>query len=287
MSRQKRAAAFLFIVPFLVFFVAFYVAPLIVALNLSLYINTGLSSTFVGLRNFMNVFTDPQFYNGLLTVVLFGVIQVPVMVFVAMAIALLLNSPFVWGSKIYRLLVFLPYAVPGVVSALIWSYLYTPGISPISQIIESMGIKQFSFLSPNVILFSIMNIVTWEWCGYNSVIFHSALQAQPIELDEAAQIEGASWLRIAWHIKVPLLKSTIIMVLMFSIVGTLQLFNEPFIISSLSTLPYSFTPNMYIYNTAFQFGNFNYAAALSFVLALVTFLASFLLMRAALPRRRR
>jgi multiple sugar transport system permease protein len=286
-DRRRQLTGLAFIAPFLIFFIAFYVVPIIVGFHLALYIDSGFGDRFVWFQNFETVFTDPQFYQGLLTVLLFGVIQVPIMVIIALFIAFLLNSPLIKGSAIFRFAVFLPYAVPGVVSALIWGYLYTPGISPITGLLRSLGLHSFSFLATGVVLFSIMNIVVWEWTGYNSVIFHSSLQAQPPELDEAATIEGASWMKIVTRIKLPLLMPTVFLVLMFSVVGTLQLFNEPYIISSMTTLPYSYTPNMYIYNEAFSFGNFNYAAALSFVLALFTFGASFALMRYALPRRQR
>ncbi|MCY0898944.1 MAG: sugar ABC transporter permease [Firmicutes bacterium] len=285
MNVKRHVYAFVFLLPFLIVFVGFYVIPIIIGFHLALFVSVFGVNHFVWFQNFVNVFTDPNFYRGLLTVLLFAVIQIPFMVIFALIIAFVLNSRIVKGSKLFRFLVFLPYAVPGVVSALLWGYLYTPGISPIVGALRHMGLSSFTFLGPGVVLMSIMNIVTWEWTGYNSIVFNSSLQAQPVELEEAATIEGASWSQIVLRIKFPLLLPTVFLVLIFSVVGSLQLFNEPFIISSMTSLPYYYTPNMYIYNEAFSFGNLNYAAALSFVLALFTFLASFLLMRYALPRR--
>ena len=284
---RRQMTGLLFVSPFLVVFICFYVVPIIIGFHLALYVSSFGINHFVWFRNFETVFTDPNFYRGLLTVLLFGVIQVPVMVLFALLIAFVLNSPLIKGKKIFRFLVFLPYAVPGVISALLWGYLYTPGISPLVGTARDLGLSGFTFLGPSVILLSIMNIVVWEWTGYNSVIFHSSLQAQPLELEEAATIEGAKWIQVVTRIKLPLLMPTVFLVLMFSVVGTLQLFNEPFIMATMTSLPYAYTPNMYIYNEAFTFGNLNYAAALSFVLALFTFAASFLLMRYALPRRQR
>ncbi|MCY0879675.1 MAG: sugar ABC transporter permease [Firmicutes bacterium] len=282
---KRHLYALMFILPFLVVFIGFYVIPIIIGFHLALFVSVFGTNHFVWFQNFINVFTDPDFYRGLLTVLLFAVIQIPFMVLFALLIAFVLNTRLVKGSKIFRFLVFLPYAVPGVISALLWGYLYTPGISPIVGALRHMGLSNFTFLGPGVVLISIMNIVTWEWTGYNSIVFNSSLQAQPVELDEAATIEGATWWQVVSRIKFPLLLPTVFLVLIFSVVGSLQLFNEPFIISSLTSLPYYYTPNMYIYNEAFSFGNLNYAAALSFVLALFTFLASFLLMRYALPKR--
>lgn len=284
---KRQITGLLFLSPFLVVFICFYVVPIIIGFHLALFVSVFGVNHFVWFKNFETVFTDPNFYRGLLTVLLFGMIQVPIMVLFALLIAFVLNSPLIKGAKVFRFLVFLPYAVPGVIAALLWGYLYTPGISPLVAGARDLGLSGFTFLGPSIVLVSIMNIVVWEWTGYNSVIFHSSLQAQPVELEEAATIEGAKWTQIVTRIKLPLLMPTVFLVLMFSVVGTLQLFNEPFIISSMTSLPYSYTPNMYIYNEAFTFGNLNYAAALSFVLALFTFAASFLLMRYALPRRQR
>jgi len=287
--RRRRSDAVLvliFLLPFLLFFVAFYVLPIAWSLYLAMHTDEGLVSTFVGFRNFALAFTDSSFYQGLRTVLLFAVIQIPIMLIVGVSLTLLLDSGMVYGHKILRLAMFIPYAVPSVVSALVWGYLYTPSISPLSTVLKAAGLSHVNFLGPGMVLVSIMNIVTWEYTGNHIVVFHSALQAQSQDLQEAAEVEGANWFQIATRIKLPMLRPAVMMIGLFSIVGTLQLFNEPYIISSLVSLSPSFTPNMYIYNVAFQYGNVNYASALAFMLAVITIGLSFLIMRYAFARAR-
>lgn len=271
----------IFIGPFLLFFLAFYVLPILVSLSLALQRSQGIVNAFVGMQNFMLALTDSSFYQGLETVLLFGVIQIPVMLIVGVALSLLLDSGMIYGHKIFRLAMFMPYAVPSVVAALLWGYLYTPSISPISSLLHQLHLPDIQFLGPGLVLVSIMNIVTWEFTGNHIVVFHSALQSQSKDVQEAAQVEGANWIQIAVHIKWPILRPTVTMIALFSIVGTLQLFNEPYIVSTLSPLSPDFTPNMYLYNVAFQYNNVNYASALAFMLAVVTFGLSFLIMRYA------
>lgn len=282
--RRNTVVAAGFILPFVIVFVAFYCLPILWSLVLALHRSQFGSSVFSGLENFSLAFTDPSFYQGLRTVLLFGVIQIPVMLFIGVAVTLILDSGMVYAHKVLRMAMFIPYAVPSVVSALLWSYLYTPSISPISTMLHAAGLPRVDFLGPGMILVAIMNIVTWEFTGNHVVVFHTALQSQSRDLQEAAQVEGANWFQIATRIKFPLLRPTITMIALFSIVGTLQLFNEPYIVSTLASLSPSFTPNLYIYNVAFQYGNVNYASALAFTLAAITVLFSVLIMRYAFAR---
>ena len=175
-ARRRTLTALMFILPFMVFFCAFYIVPLVVDFHLALFAGAGISTTFVGLKNFMTVFTDNQFYRGLLTVLLFAVIQIPIMTLIALCIALLLSSPYARASKFFRFAVFLPYAVPGVVSALTWGYLYTPGISPLDGLVRSLGVKSFSFLASGLITVSIMNP---GWKATNSCRFELPVYRRP------------------------------------------------------------------------------------------------------------
>jgi multiple sugar transport system permease protein len=157
--------------------------------------------------------------------------------------------------------------VPGVIAALLWGFLYSPSIGPL----RSLG--GINLLGSSVILWSIANIVTWEYAGYNMLILFAALQAIPHDLYEAARIDGASGLQVAWYIKVRLLVPALVLTVVFSIIGTLQLFNEPSIMAQLTTIPSNYTPNLYIYSLH-SVGADSYAAALAFVLAAVTFVFS-------------
>jgi multiple sugar transport system permease protein len=243
---------------------------------------TGTTVGFGGLSNYVNVLSDPKFYSSVGRVLLYGIVQVPVMLILALVLALLLDSAVVRFKAFFRLAFFVPYAVPGVVAALIWGYLYEPGISPIVSGFQALHLPTPDFLGFSTVLWSIANVSTWSWTGYNMLIIFAALQAIPGEIYESARIDGCSGIRLAWDIKVPLVAPALVLTCVFSIIGTLQLFTEPQIFYQISNyVSTSFTPVYYAYNMAFAYTNYYYAAALSVVLALVTFILSFGFLRVA------
>src|SRR5438067_9476211 len=281
--RRVSFAPYLFILPFGVLFLLFFIVPIIYAVYQSLFRSErsglGLGSAtvnFTGLVNYVDVFHDPNFFGGVGRVLLYGIVQVPVMLGLALLFALLLDSTVVRFKPLFRLAFFVPYAIPGIIAALLWGYLYDPSLSPIVKGFSSLSLGSPDFLGPQTVLWAIANIATWTWTGYNMLIIFAALQAIPGEIYESARIDGCSGWRVALHIKIPLVAPALVLTGIFSIMGTLQLFNEPQVLSAISNnINSSFTPNFYAYYTAFGNNNYYYAAALSVVLALVTFVFSF------------
>jgi multiple sugar transport system permease protein len=199
------------------------------------------------------------------------------MIGIALFCALALDSGRVRGSKALRLVIFLPYAVPGVVAVLMWGYLYGKQFGLIGQITNTLGLPQTDLLSDSNILFAIMNIVTWTYVGYNMVVMYSALKAIPNELYEAAEIDGASQWRVAWSIKIPMIRPAILLTVIFSIIGSFQIFNEPKLLVEIAPtgITQSFTPNYYAFNLAFVNQDVNYAAAIAFLLGIVIMIVSY------------
>lgn len=286
-ERRRAMTPYLFILPFGILFVLFFLAPIVYAIYQSLfhYRRTGLglhgaTVGFNGLGNYLDVVTDPKFYQGIGRVLLYGVVQVPVMLILALILALLLDSAVVRFKAFFRLAFFVPYAVPGIIAALLWGYLYDPQLSPIVQGFQALHLPVPDFLGFYTVLWSIANISTWAWTGYNMLIIFAALQAIPSDIYESARIDGCSGLRIAWYIKIPLVAPALVLTCIFSIIGTLQLFAEPQVLYTISNnISTAFTPVLYAYNVAFSYNNYYYAAALSVVLALVTFVFSFGVLR--------
>jgi multiple sugar transport system permease protein len=280
--RRRALTPYLFILPFGVLFILFFVVPILYAIYESLFrsqrsgLGLGAATvSFNGLSNYADVIHDPNFYTGIGRVLLYGVVQVPVMLGLALVLALLLDSTVVRFKGFFRLAFFVPYAIPGIIAALLWGYLYDPALGPLVKGFSSLGLGTPDFLGANSVLWSIANIATWAWTGYNMLIF-AALQAIPIEIYESARIDGSSGFHIAWNIKIPLVAPALVLTGIFSIIGTLQLFNEPQVLTTISNnIPTSFTPNLYAYYTAFGNNNYYYAATISVVLALVTFVLSF------------
>src|SRR6266540_3993971 len=199
-----------------------------------------------------------------------------------------LDGGVVYLGRLFRLVVFLPYAVPSVVAALMWGFLYGGTFGPFAQLAGKLDVPAPRFLSTDWMLASIANVVTWEYVGYNMIILLAALQAVPRELHEAAAIDGASGWQIARRIKVPMIAPALVLTTVFSIIGTLQLFNEPQIMTTIApeVVGSSYTPNLYAYSLAFPFRQVNYSAAISFVLGAVVFVGSYLFIFATNRRRR-
>jgi multiple sugar transport system permease protein len=209
------------------------------------------------------------------------------MIGLALLFALLLDGRAVYAPGLFRLGFFIPFAVPSVVAALMWGYLYGPSFGPFAQLADDVGLPPPGFLTASGMLPSLGNIVTWEWAGYNMIVLYAALKAVPGELREAASVDGASDWRIARDIRIPLIAPAIVLTIVFSIIGTLQLFNEPQVMNAIApdVIGTHYTPNLYAYNTAFTAQQFNYAAALSFVLGAVVFVGSYAFMFATSRRR--
>lgn len=281
--RSRALAPYLFLTPFGLLFIVFFIAPIIYAIYQSLFQTQrnglGLGAptvTFHGLANFVDVLRDVHFTSGVERVVLYGLVQVPAMLGIALFLALLLDSAAARFKAFFRLAFFVPYAIPGIIAALLWGYLYDPALSPIVKGFQALGLPKPDFLGESGVLWSLANIATWTYAGYNMLIIFAALQAIPAEIYEAARIDGCSGWSIAWHIKIPSVIPALVLTCIFSIIGTLQLFGEPQVLSAISNnISSSYTPVLYAYNTAFNYNNYNYAAALSVVLALVICVLSF------------
>jgi multiple sugar transport system permease protein len=277
-NRRRARAGYLFVAPFLLVFVAMLIVPLAYAGYLSLFREQLIGgTTFVGLDNYVRALGDERLLDGVLRVGRFFLIQVPLMLLLGLFFALALDSGMVWLSRFVRLGVFVPYAVPSVVAALMWGYLYGPEFGPIAQLAGAFGLPAPNLLSGDLMLGSIANIVTWEFAGYNMILLYAALRAIPSELYEAAAVDGAGAWRTAWSVKIPALRPALLMALIFSVIGSFQLFNEPQLMQRLApnVIDSSYTPNLYAYSLAFTSQDVNYAAAVSFLLGLVIVAVSY------------
>ncbi len=272
---HKKAIAF-FVLPFGVLFALFYALPVGYAVWQSLLVVQRVGTfgpahdVFGGLSQYSQVFANGPFWTSVERVLLFGVVQVPIMLGLALLFALLLDSPLLRGKKFFRLAFFVPYAVPGVVAAIMWGFLYSPALSPFKAVTGRVDL-----LSADLVLWAMANVVTWVYVGYNMLIIYSSLLAIPTEVYEAARLDGAGQVRIAWSVKIPLVMPAIVLTTVFSIIGTLQLLAEPQVFRSFSSAVTStFTPNLTVYSTS-SVPDFHLAAAFSVVLALATFVLSF------------
>lgn len=286
-STRPRLAPWLFLSPAIVLFVLFLVIPMGYAIYLSfvaLRVEGGAFGTrrqvFVGLENYVDALADPELLASLGRLATFGIIAVPLTLGGALLFALLLDLPRVRFARFSRTAIFVPYAVPGVIATLLWGFMYLPTTSPINWVLGAVGLPPIDFLGPQGIYGSLANIAVWAGLGFNMIILYTALRSIPVEMYEAARLDGAGEWQIAWRIKIPLVAPALLLTLIFSLLGTLQAYSEPTTLKSLSnSISHSFFPLMKVYRDAFGLDNVSSAAAMSVVLALGTLAISVVLLR--------
>ncbi|MFF2846182.1 carbohydrate ABC transporter permease [Streptomyces sp. NPDC058001] len=271
--RKEAVVGWGFVGPFVAVFALVFLAPIGYAVYLSLFRDRLIGgNSFVGLDNYREALTDPRFWEGLARVGLFLAVQVPIMLGIALLVALAIDSGRLYGKAFFRVSVFLPYAVPAVVATLMWGFIYGTRFGLVGNINDAFGVSLPDPLSPSLVLASIGNIVTWEFVGYNMLIFYSALKVVPRSLYEAAAIDGAGEWRLITSVKLPAIRGALVIATIFSIIGSFQLFNEPSILQKLApnSITSDFTPNLYTYSLSFSGQQHNYAATVAIVMGVVT-----------------
>lgn len=285
---QRGAVPWLFAAPAIVLFVAFLLVPIAYAVFLSfrgLRLEGGGAfgrrvEGFVGFENYVAALTDVQFLEGLGRSLIYGAISIPAVLGLALLFALLLDTPRARFTGFSRTMIFLPYAVPGVIASLLWGFLYLPSTSPVSYIARELGGSSLQFFDYPTLFFSLANIALWSGVGFNMIIIYTSLRGIPTEIYEAARLDGASELQIALRIKVPLVAPALVLTGLFSVIGTIQLYSEPTTLRPLAnTISSTWVPLMKIYQEAFMNDNLGGAAAASVVLAVGTLLVSVVLLR--------
>jgi len=276
--RRRSWAGWQFVGPFMLVFALVFLAPIGYSIYLSLYRNRLIGgNSFVGLQNYRQALQDAQFWSGFGRVALFLVVQVPIMLLLALLVALAVDSGRLYGKSFFRVSIFLPYAVPSVVAALMWGFMYSNQFGLIGNINDALNVKLPEPLSAHLALASIGNIVTWEFVGYNMLIFYSALRVVPTSLYESAEIDGAGQFRIITAIKLPAIRGALLIATIFSIIGSFQLFAEPIIMRPLARNVFTtdYTPNMYAYSLSFAGQQYNYAATVAIIMGVITMVIAY------------
>jgi multiple sugar transport system permease protein len=261
-----------FIVPFLVAFLMFMVAPLGYAIYTSLYTTKLIGGTvFSGAANYSQTLTDGDFWSGVIRVIIFGAIQIPVMLAIAFFFATVFDLGVAKFGRTFRTIFFIPFAVPAVVAAVMWAFLLEPQFGPFTHAANAVGMHNVNFFSSSLMLPSIIVIAIWEWTGYNMVILYTALRSVPRDVVEAAILDHASFWKIIVRVKLPMVRPAIVLLIFLNSIGALQLFTEPLILAYFQpqAISVNYTPTLFIYNTAIGAGEYNLAAAAAVVLGAV------------------
>ena len=253
-------------------FVAMMIAPLVYAIRESLYTTRLIGGThFTGLDNYKQILSSGDFWYGVIHVIIFGAIQIPVMLAIAFFFATMFDLGVARFGRVFRAIFFIPYAVPAVVGAVMWNFLFAPSFGPFVQLANTLGFHNTDFFSSSLIWPTIFVIVIWEWTGYNMIILYTALRSVPRELVEAAVLDGAPLRKVILRIKLPMVRPAIVMLVFLNMIGALQLFVEPQIIAAFQPQAISnhFTPTIFIYNTGVAGQEYGQAAAAAVVLGFV------------------
>jgi multiple sugar transport system permease protein len=210
-KERRLLAPYLFTAPAIVLYIIFTVIPVAYAIWLSTRayrVEGGLVGrkvdVFVGFENYLAVFNDPAFTAGFGRLAIYGLISVPLTLGLALLFALLLDVPAARAKRFSRTAIFIPYAVPGIVAALMWGFMYLPSTSPFSYITRALGLGTIPFLEEDGLFGSLANIAIWGGVGFNMIIIYTSLRSIPEEIYESARLDGAGEVQIAMQIKVPL-----------------------------------------------------------------------------------
>lgn len=292
--RTRVLTPYAMLAPGIVLFVLFMAAPIVYTLFLSFQkeqvVGLGLGSggesqVFAGFENYVGSLTDPEFGASVGRVLLYGLVLIPCMLGLALLFALLLDSKRTRATTFSRVSIFLPYAVPAVISSLLWGFLYLPAVSPFYYAFDRLGWDVDGVLGSGTVLFAIANIALWGGVGFNMIVIYTSLKAVPSDVYEAARLDGASEVQIALRIKIPMVAPALVMTALFSMVATLQVFAEPTTLRPLTnSLSTSWSPLMLVYRDAFTRDDIYSAAATSVVIALATFIVSFFFLRVVQKR---
>jgi multiple sugar transport system permease protein len=286
-----RGVPYAFMVPAAVMFAAVFLVPL----GYTVFLSTqrtevqglGLGANarkqvFDGFGNYRAVLHNAEFWHSALRALLYGCILIPVMLGLATVFALILDAQRVRFRRLGRIAIFLPYAVPTIIGSLLWGFMYLPSVSPIDSVLHSLfGSGGIDFFAQHTVYLSVANIGVWGGTGFNMMVLYTALRALPQEVYEAARLDGSSELGIALRIKLAMIRPALVVTALFSTIATLQVFNEPYTIHSLSggAISSTWTPLMTIYHDAYTGQDTYLGSAESIVLAALLFAFSFLVLR--------
>ncbi|MFJ9692346.1 carbohydrate ABC transporter permease [Kitasatospora sp. NPDC101183] len=286
--RSPAGAAWLFAGPAAVLFAAFFAYPLGASLYQSLTARRDGVDVFVGLDQYRRLLDDPAFLHSLVNTGLILAVQVPVMIGLALVLAVLLNQSWLRFRASWRAVYFLPAVTTLVAYAVVFQVLLRTDGGLANQLLQALGLDGVDWLnSPTWARISVVGSVTWRWTGYNAVILLAGLQAIGRDQYEAAALDGAGPLRTYTGVILPQLRPVVLFCVITSTIGTLQLFDENYVLTRGGPGDATLTPVVYLYKVGFQQFDFGYAAAIAWVVVLIIAAVSLLQFRFYGRERRR
>ena len=268
--RRGRAAPYLFVLPALLLFAVFKLYPIGWSFVISLHRTVAGVETFVGLDNYRRLLDDPLMWTALRNTAVILAVQVPLMLALATGLAVALNSTLLRGRPVFRLGFFLPMVTGLVAYGIVFSVLLNKDYGLVNWLLGLVGVDPVPWLTNSLwARISLGLALTWHYTGYNAVLLLARLQTVPAELYDAAAVDGAGALAAFRHVTLPGLRPALLLTTVLSTIGTLQLFDEPMVLTGGGPDNATLTIGVYLYRNAFTYVDFGYASALAYALTLL------------------
>ncbi|PIP12839.1 MAG: sugar ABC transporter permease [bacterium (Candidatus Stahlbacteria) CG08_land_8_20_14_0_20_40_26] len=267
---ENNRVGYLMVSPYIIFFLLFVGYPLMFSLVLVFHKwNIIGPMRFIGFGNFGQLLHDALFWKSLGNTLIFLVIHIPLQIIIALVIANILNQR-IAARGFFRAAFFLPVVVSGVVVTILWQQLYSQETGLFNTLLSRIGLPKVPWLiSTRLAMPSIAIMATWKNVGLYIVLFLTGLQTIPASLYEVADLDGASEVQKFFHVTIPMLNPTMVMVVILSTLGGFSLFIEPYVMTGGGPMNSTLSCVLYIYKQAFYFNHMGYAATLGFAVALI------------------
>ncbi|AUA18621.1 TPA: sugar ABC transporter permease [Streptococcus suis] len=274
-KNRESVMGYLFLSPAMLILGLFLFLPTLLSIYYAFtdyYLLTPDATSFVGLDNFIKLFQDSLFMQSLKNIGQFVIFIIPIQLGLALGLALLVNNKRK-STIFFKVAFFAPVVMSLVVVSVLWLVLLNPSSGLINSILQGIGINQQPFLtSPEQAMFVIIAVSAWQGAGYQMLIFLAGLQNIPSSLYEAASIDGASKLKQFFHITLPMLKPTSILILTTTLIDAFKLVIQPMVMTQGGPLNSTLTPVYYIYRTGFTDRMVGYASSITVIFGLIIIL---------------
>ncbi|CAN2249974.1 carbohydrate ABC transporter permease [Bacillus inaquosorum] len=284
MVNQNKIIPYLFLVPALVFLLFVYI-PIFENVFLSLFQWSSFSpeKTFIGLKNYVELFHDPVFYQALTNNVLYAVISIVCQVFGGLILAAVLEDKLIrkW-SPFFRTVFFLPVVISMTVIALLFDFIYNPETGLLNQLLQAIGLDQLTRAwlgDDSTAMLSVIFVSQWQSVGYIAMLYIVSIQKIPDELYEAARLDGAGKIQQFFHITVPQTKEMSFVAVVMTLTGAFTVFNEPYILTGGGPGNASEVLSTFLYKSAFTKDMMGYASAIATVVLIITLALSLMQMK--------
>jgi multiple sugar transport system permease protein len=276
-----------FIGPSIILLLIFMLIPIVVSLIISFTdfdvyaIYDWGNASFIGLENYRNLMQDPLFWRALLNTLYALVVAMPLTVVLALSFAALINREATYFKNFFKVSFYLPSITNTVAIAIVWAWMLNPDYGLINWFLGLFGIQGPNWLgAPIWAMPSVIMLVVWKAVGYNVILFTAGLQNIPDYLYEAAELDGASRFQQFLHVTIPSLRPTIFFVTVMTVIGYLQLFEEPYMLTAGGPLNATLSIVLYLYRQGFRFFKLGYASSIAFMLFLMIFALTYIQMSA-------